>query len=81
LTFIVDKGKDIANQIIQAGGKAIVVSGDVTDLTFPERLIEETVKYEPCLCYLGPMLFYCNKSKLLWLYPNQPTSNWIDQQK
>ncbi|KAG0289974.1 Methionine aminopeptidase 1, partial [Linnemannia gamsii] len=39
-----NKGKDIANQIIQAGGKAIVVSGDVTDLTFPERLIEETVK-------------------------------------
>ncbi|KAF9094357.1 Methionine aminopeptidase 1 [Mortierella sp. GBA35] len=39
-----NKGKDIANQIIQAGGKAIVVSGDVTDLSFPERLIEETVK-------------------------------------
>ncbi|KAK3846306.1 MAG: hypothetical protein J3R72DRAFT_257003 [Linnemannia gamsii] len=39
-----NKGRDIANQIIEAGGKAIVVSGDVTDLTFPERLIEETVK-------------------------------------
>lgn len=39
-----NRGKDIANQIIQAGGKAIVVSGDVTDLTFPERLIEETIK-------------------------------------
>ncbi|KAG9320777.1 hypothetical protein KVV02_003481 [Mortierella alpina] len=38
------KGKEIAAQITQAGGKAIVVSGDVTDLTFPERLIEETVK-------------------------------------
>ncbi|KAF9360021.1 Methionine aminopeptidase 1, partial [Mortierella sp. NVP85] len=37
------KGKDIANQITAAGGKAIVVSGDVTDLSFPERLIEETV--------------------------------------
>ncbi|KAG0090242.1 Methionine aminopeptidase 1, partial [Podila epicladia] len=38
------KGNDIANQIKQAGGKAIVVSGDVTDVTFPERLIEETIK-------------------------------------
>jgi hypothetical protein len=39
------KGKDIAKQITDAGGKAIAVSGDVTDLSFPERLIEETVKY------------------------------------
>jgi len=38
------KGKDIAKQIIAAGGKAIAVSGDVTDLAFPERLIAETIK-------------------------------------
>ncbi|KAF9926647.1 Methionine aminopeptidase 1 [Modicella reniformis] len=38
------KAKDIAQQITSAGGKAIVVSGDVTDLSFPERLVEETVK-------------------------------------
>ncbi|KAF9900575.1 Methionine aminopeptidase 1 [Linnemannia zychae] len=38
------KGKAIAQQIIQAGGKAIAVSGDVTDVTFPDRLINETIK-------------------------------------
>ncbi|KAG0214654.1 Methionine aminopeptidase 1 [Mortierella sp. GBA30] len=38
------KGKEIAAQITQAGGKAIVVSGDVTDLSFPGRLIDETIK-------------------------------------
>ncbi|KAG0289841.1 hypothetical protein BGZ96_006677 [Linnemannia gamsii] len=38
------KGKAIAQQIIQAGGKAIAVSGDVTDLAFPDRLINETIK-------------------------------------
>ncbi|KAK3833098.1 MAG: hypothetical protein JOS17DRAFT_741511 [Linnemannia elongata] len=38
------KGKAIAQQIIQEGGKAIAVSGDVTDLAFPDRLINETIK-------------------------------------
>jgi 3-oxoacyl-[acyl-carrier protein] reductase len=42
-TYVV-KGKAIAQQIIQAGGKAIAVSGDVTDLAFPDRLINETIK-------------------------------------
>ncbi|KAI8594271.1 hypothetical protein EDD21DRAFT_99493 [Dissophora ornata] len=39
------KGMAIAEQIITSGGKAISVSGDVTDPTFPERLIEETIEY------------------------------------
>ncbi|KAF9421790.1 Methionine aminopeptidase 1 [Entomortierella beljakovae] len=38
------KGQAIAKQINDAGGKAIAVSGDVTDLSFPERLIGETIK-------------------------------------
>ncbi|KAI1308947.1 hypothetical protein EDD11_004156 [Mortierella claussenii] len=38
------KGKAIAQQINNAGGKAIAVSGDVTDPAFSDRLIEETVK-------------------------------------
>ncbi|KAF9112122.1 hypothetical protein BGX27_003935 [Mortierella sp. AM989] len=38
------KGQAIAKQINETGGKAIVVSGDVTDLSFPERLIGETIK-------------------------------------
>ncbi|KAG0292744.1 Methionine aminopeptidase 1 [Dissophora globulifera] len=38
------KGKDIAQQIVAAGGKAIAVSGDVTDMAFPERVISETIK-------------------------------------
>ncbi|KAG0048627.1 Methionine aminopeptidase 1 [Gryganskiella cystojenkinii] len=38
------KGKAVAEQIIKAGGKAIAVSGDVTDPAFPERVIGETIK-------------------------------------
>ncbi|KAF9422653.1 hypothetical protein BGZ94_008507 [Podila epigama] len=38
------KGKAIVAQITQAGGKAIAVSGDVTDPAFPDRLIGETIK-------------------------------------
>ncbi|KAG0088164.1 Methionine aminopeptidase 1 [Podila epicladia] len=38
------KGKAIAAQITQSGGKAIAVSGDVTDPAFPDRLIGETIK-------------------------------------
>ncbi|KAF9158752.1 hypothetical protein BGX21_006629 [Mortierella sp. AD011] len=38
------KAQGIAKQIRESGGKAIVVSGDVTDLAFPERLIGETIK-------------------------------------
>ncbi|KAF9193295.1 Methionine aminopeptidase 1 [Haplosporangium sp. Z 11] len=38
------KGNAIATQITHTGGKAIAVSGDVTDPAFPERLIEETIK-------------------------------------
>ncbi|KAF9577973.1 Methionine aminopeptidase 1 [Lunasporangiospora selenospora] len=38
------KGKAVAEEINKAGGKAIAVNGDVTDPTFPDRLIEETVK-------------------------------------
>ncbi|GJJ74075.1 3-oxoacyl-[acyl-carrier protein] reductase [Entomortierella parvispora] len=38
------KGKAIAEQINKAGGKAIAVSGDVTDPAFPDRLISETIK-------------------------------------
>lgn len=38
------KGEDIARQIIAAGGKAIAVQGDVTDLAFPDRLIGATIK-------------------------------------
>lgn len=39
------KGKAIVAQITQSGGKAIAVSGDVTDPAFPDRLIGETIKY------------------------------------
>ncbi|KAF9951383.1 hypothetical protein BGZ70_001011 [Mortierella alpina] len=39
-----NKGKAIATQINQSGGKAIAVSGDVTDPAFPDRLIDETIK-------------------------------------
>ncbi|KAF9931685.1 Methionine aminopeptidase 1 [Linnemannia zychae] len=38
------KGNAIVQQIIQSGGKAIAVSGDVTDSAFPDRLINETIK-------------------------------------
>ncbi|KAG0036955.1 Methionine aminopeptidase 1 [Podila clonocystis] len=38
------KGKAIVAQITQSGGKAIAVSGDVTDPAFPDRLIGETIK-------------------------------------
>ncbi|KAG0241504.1 hypothetical protein BGW41_005813 [Actinomortierella wolfii] len=38
------KGEAVAKEIIQNGGKAIAVSGDVTDPAFPERLIAETIK-------------------------------------
>ncbi|KAF8976093.1 hypothetical protein BGZ46_008581 [Entomortierella lignicola] len=38
------KGQAIAKQIRESGGKAIAVSGDVTDLAFPDRLIGETIK-------------------------------------
>ncbi|KAF9208215.1 Methionine aminopeptidase 1 [Podila verticillata] len=38
------KGKAIVAQITQSGGKAIAVSGGVTDPAFPDRLIGETIK-------------------------------------
>lgn len=44
LGSIAVKGKAIAAQITQSGGKAIAVSGDVTDPAFPDRLIGETIK-------------------------------------
>ncbi|KAF9977937.1 Methionine aminopeptidase 1 [Actinomortierella ambigua] len=38
------KGEAIAKEIIQNGGKAIAVPGDVTDPAFAERVVSETIK-------------------------------------
>lgn len=34
----------VAEEVRQNGGKAIAVPGDVTDPTFAERIISETIK-------------------------------------
>ncbi|KAG0261758.1 hypothetical protein DFQ27_002766 [Actinomortierella ambigua] len=38
------KGEEVAKEIIQNGGKAIAVPGDVTDPTFAERVVAEAIK-------------------------------------